>query len=45
MANLYPNVYIAVDMNTKLSGSFKNAKSLLEKDHYAKISDFFQKTQ
>ena len=45
MANLYPNVSVAVDMNAKLSGSFKNAESLFEKDLYAKISDFFQKTQ
>ena len=30
-------------MNAKLSGSFKNAKSLLQKDIYPKISDFFFK--
>ena len=30
-------------MNAKLSGFFKNAKSLLKKDFYPKISDFFKK--
>ena len=27
MANQYPNVSVALDMNAKLSGSFENAKS------------------
>ena len=43
MANLYPNVSIALDMHAKVSGSFKNAKSWFYKDFYAKISDFFKK--
>ena len=43
MANLYPNVSVALGMNAKLSGSFKNAKSWFNKDLYAKISDFFKK--
>ena len=43
MANLYPNVSVALGMNAKLSGFFKNAKSWFNKDLYAKISDFFKK--
>ena len=43
MANPYPNVSVALDMNAKVSGSFKNAKSRFEKDIYAKKSDFFKK--
>ena len=31
MANLYPNVFVALDMNAKLSGSFKNAKNWIKK--------------
>ena len=44
MANLYPNVSVAFDMNAKLSASFKNAKSRLKNDFYANLSDFFHKT-
>ena len=43
MANPYPNVSVALDMNAKVSGSFKNAKSRYKKDFYDKISDFFKK--
>ena len=44
MANPYLNVSVALHMNAKVSGSFKNTKSQLKKDFYAKLSDFFQKT-
>ena len=40
MTNLYPNVFVALDMNARLCGSFKNAKSRYKtKGYYAKISD------
>ena len=31
MTNLYPNVFVALDMNARLCGSFKNAKSRFKK--------------
>ena len=43
IANPYPNVPVALDMDSKVSGSFKNAKSQFEKDFYAKISYFSKK--
>ena len=45
MAKLYPNISVALYVNEKLSGSFKNSKSQSKNDFYAKRSDFFQKTQ
>ena len=39
MANPYPNVSVALDMNAKMSGSLKDTKSRLKKDFYAKIRD------
>ena len=41
MANLYPNVSVALNMNAKVYGYFKNAKIWFKKDFYAKTSDFF----
>ena len=43
MANLNPNVSVALGMNAKLSRFFKNAKNWFNKDFYAEISDFFKK--
>ena len=43
MAKLYPNISVALYVNEKLSGSFKNSKSQSKKDFYTKRSDFFEK--
>ena len=43
MANPYPNVSVALDVNAKLFGSFKNVKNQFKKDFYAKISDLKKK--